>query len=132
MNFHGEFTRIHLLGWILVAIYLVFQFISDFQTIQAKYLFIVELMLTLFAVYLLKAVVLLWNFHADWRNRISNIFKLGDHALHAQGHYLLGSLIKGTFLWESTDVFVITSDRQTFFFPEPENLNFGDWKLLRN
>ena len=44
---------------------LVFQFISDFQTKQAKYLFIVELTLTVFAVYSLKAVVLLWNFHAD-------------------------------------------------------------------
>ena len=43
----------------------VFQFLTDFQTIQAKYLFIVELMLTLFAVYSLKAVVLLWNFHAN-------------------------------------------------------------------
>ena len=41
-------------------------------------------------------------------------------------------LCKGTFLSESTDVFVITSNRRTFFFPETENLNFGDWKLFRN
>jgi hypothetical protein len=33
---------------------------------------------------------------------------------------------KGTFLSESTDVFVITSNRRTFFFPETENLNCGD------
>ena len=29
------------------------------------------------------------------------------------------------FFSESTDVFVITSNRPTFFFPETENLNFG-------
>jgi hypothetical protein len=29
-------------------------------------------------------------------------------------------------LSEDTDAFVITSNRQTFFFPETENLNFGD------
>ena len=33
---------------------------------------------------------------------------------------------KGMFLSESTDVFVITPNRRTFFFPETENLNFGD------
>ena len=33
---------------------------------------------------------------------------------------------KGTFLSENTDVFVITPNRRTFFFPETENLNFGD------
>ena len=33
---------------------------------------------------------------------------------------------KGTFLSENTDVFVITSNRRTFFFTETENLNFGD------
>ena len=32
---------------------------------------------------------------------------------------------KGTFFSESTDVFVITPNRLTFFFPETENLNFG-------
>jgi hypothetical protein len=31
---------------------------------------------------------------------------------------------KGTFLSESTDVFVITSNRRTFFFPETETENF--------
>ena len=30
-----------------------------------------------------------------------------------------------------TYVFVITPNRRTFFFPETENLNFGNWKLLR-
>ena len=35
--------------------------------------------------------------------------------------------VKGTFLSESTDVFVITPNRRTFFFPETENLNFGDF-----
>ena len=39
---------------------------------------------------------------------------------------------KDTFLSEDTDVFVMTPNRRTFFFPETENLNFGDWKLLRN
>ena len=29
---------------------------------------------------------------------------------------------KGTFLSEDTDAFVITSNRQIFFFPEAENL----------
>ena len=28
--------------------------------------------------------------------------------------------------------FCLTSNRRTFFFPGTENLNFGDWKLLRN
>ena len=37
---------------------------------------------------------------------------------------------KGTFFSESTDVFVITPNRRTFFFPETEN--FGDLKLHRN
>ena len=40
--------------------------------------------------------------------------------------------LKGTFLSESTDVFAMTSNRRIFFLPETENLNFGDWKLLRN
>ena len=34
---------------------------------------------------------------------------------------------KGTILSENTNVFVITSNRRTFFFPETENLNFGDF-----
>ena len=34
---------------------------------------------------------------------------------------------KGTFLSEDTDAFVISSNRQTFFFPETENLNFDDF-----
>ena len=34
---------------------------------------------------------------------------------------------KGTFLSESFDVFVITSKTRTFFFPETEILNFGDF-----
>ena len=33
---------------------------------------------------------------------------------------------KGMFLSEDTDVFVTTPNRRTFFFPEIENLNFGD------
>ena len=35
-------------------------------------------------------------------------------------------LIKGMILSEGTDVIVITPNRPTFFFPETENLNFGD------
>ena len=34
--------------------------------------------------------------------------------------------LKGTFLSEGTDVFVITPSKRTFFFPETENLNFSD------
>ena len=34
---------------------------------------------------------------------------------------------KSMFLSESTDVSVITPNRRTFFFPETENLNFGDF-----
>ena len=34
---------------------------------------------------------------------------------------------KGIFLSESTDMIVITPSRQTFFFPETPNLNFGDF-----
>ena len=34
---------------------------------------------------------------------------------------------KGKFLSERTNVFVTTPDRQTFFFPETENLNFADF-----
>ena len=41
-------------------------------------------------------------------------------------------LSKGTFLSEDTDVFVISQNRQTFYFPELEDLNLGDRKLLRN
>ena len=34
--------------------------------------------------------------------------------------------VKGMFLSESTDIFVITPNRRIFFFPENKNLNFGD------
>ena len=34
-------------------------------------------------------------------------------------------LSKGTFFKENTDVFVITPNRRTFFFPDAENLKFG-------
>ena len=33
---------------------------------------------------------------------------------------------KATFLSEGTDFFVVTPNKRTFFFPETENLNFGD------
>jgi hypothetical protein len=42
------------------------------------------------------------------------------------------TFIKGRFLSEDADVFVTTPNRRIFFFPETENLNFGDLKLLRN
>ena len=32
---------------------------------------------------------------------------------------------------ESTDVFVITPNRRTFFFPETEHLNFGDLVMTK-
>ena len=35
-------------------------------------------------------------------------------------------LVKGTFFSESTDVIVITPNKRTFYFPETENLIFGD------
>ena len=35
--------------------------------------------------------------------------------------------VKGPFLSEGTDVFVISPNRRTFYFPELENLNFGDF-----
>ena len=37
---------------------------------------------------------------------------------------------KGTFLSESTDVFFITPNKRTFFFPETEILNFGEFLRL--
>ena len=37
---------------------------------------------------------------------------------------VLEYICKGTFFSESIDVFVITPNRRTFFFPETENLNF--------
>ena len=33
---------------------------------------------------------------------------------------------KGTFLSEDIDVFVISPNKRTFYFPKLENLNFGD------
>ena len=39
---------------------------------------------------------------------------------------------EGTFLSDSTDVFVITPNRRTFFFPETENFNFGDFLALKS
>ena len=46
--------------------------------------------------------------------------------MNTMGDYYKMPIDKGTFFSESTDVFVITSNRRTFFFPETENLNFGD------
>ena len=37
-----------------------------------------------------------------------------------------GGSSKGTFLSKDNDVFVISPKRQTFYFPELGNLNFGD------
>ena len=34
--------------------------------------------------------------------------------------------LKGAFLSEDTDVFVMSPNRQTFYFPQIKNLNFGD------
>ena len=51
------------------------------------------------------------------------------HVLTADGRVLVIAIsvkVKGTFLSEDTDVFVITPNRRAFFFPETENLNFGD------
>ena len=40
-------------------------------------------------------------------------------------HCSCHSVVKVLFFSEDTDVFVITSNRRTFFFPETEYLNFG-------
>ena len=48
-------------------------------------------------------------------------------ACHGMAPTDFGTSVKGTFLLESTDIFVITPNRQTFFFPETEKLNFGDF-----
>ena len=47
------------------------------------------------------------------------IFEITDWLFHEENG-------KGTFLSEDADVFVIISNRRIFFFPETENLNFGD------
>ena len=39
----------------------------------------------------------------------------------------LSSYVKVRFFSESTDAFVTTLNIRTFFFPETENLNFGDF-----
>ena len=39
--------------------------------------------------------------------------------------------VKGTFLSEDTDAFVINPKRQKDLFLETENLNFGYWKSLK-
>ena len=60
---------------------------------------------------------------------VSSVFNLGASS-EATGKPPFTSLRpklgfgKGTFLSEDTDAFVITPNRQTFFFPETENLNF--------
>ena len=54
----------------------------------------------------------------------STYFKLEFCRIHRQKNQVRS---KGTFLSESNDVFVIIPNRQTFFFPETENLNFGDF-----
>ena len=79
---------------------------------------------------------LIWPLFTSWgRNPWKNFVGFLEDLKTPKGHFeinwpldlakistanLLG---KGTFLSESTDVFVITSNRQTFFFPEAEKLN---------
>ena len=64
---------------------------------------------------------------------VSSVFNLGASS-EATGKPPFTSLRpklgfgKGTFLSEDTDAFVITPNRQTFFFPETENLNFVIFK----
>ena len=41
-------------------------------------------------------------------------------------------VFEGTLLSEDTDVFVTSPNSWTFYFPKLENLNFGNWNLLRN
>ena len=41
---------------------------------------------------------------------------------------MTAQLGKRTFLSEGTDVFVISPNRGIFYFPELENLNFGDFQ----
>ena len=48
--------------------------------------------------------------------------------------FLIFHVFKGTFLSKGTECFfVITPNKRTFFFPETENLNFGETeKCLEN
>ena len=48
------------------------------------------------------------------------------YSCHDNAHQLCEKC-KGTFLSESTYVFIITLNRQTFFFTKTEDLNFGDF-----
>ena len=45
---------------------------------------------------------------------------------------MLTMSLKVRFYSEDTDVFVIPPNSRTFYFPNFENLSFGNWKLLRN
>ena len=63
----------------------------------------------------LQSVIYLQNFEQPTGFRDISVFIANNIA------------VKGTFLSESTNVFVITSNRRTFFFPETENLNFDDF-----
>ena len=46
-------------------------------------------------------------------------------------YYLNFVICEVTFFSQSTDVFVITSNRWTFFFTETENLNFSQFEVIR-
>ena len=61
-----------------------------------------------------------FNFTNSLRERRSSV------ARKLKSYILVYVPVKGTFLSEDNDVFVITPSRRTFFFPETENLNFGD------
>jgi hypothetical protein len=74
-----------------------------------------------------EALFSLFPFSAD-----SNYEELTTDCYTPEKARRLVDLCKGTFLSEDADVFVITPNRRTFFFPETENLNFGDSKLFRN
>ena len=59
-------------------------------------------------------------------NEISSIMKVSQPFYCNRTQKINQDSFKGTFLSEDTDVFDITPNRRTFFFPETENFNFGD------
>ena len=69
----------------------------------------------------------IYAFFVEIKNQSKNQMQLMNfnHLQNFKKQQLHINIIKGTFLSESTDVFVIKSNRQTFVLPETENLNFG-------
>ena len=59
--------------------------------------------------------------------KIQKVADMREVGVEYGGKVCRQPLGKGSYVFsESTDFFVITSNRRTFFFPETENLNFDD------